>query len=302
MLDVKLRSDQVRAARLRTATLSLLLLGGTALGIGILWRAGEAALNVLVYQNSDFAIQHIDVQTDGVIAPDQLRRWSGVNPGQNLIGLDLAEVKRNLEMVPSIASVSIERVLPHTLKIRVAERHPVAQVNIPHLNAAGGIAFSDFQLDADGVVTQPLDPRVCAAPPAQARGQLPVIEGLNVYQLQPGHAVDLPQARAALQLISEFGRSPMAGLDGLRRIDVSAPGVIIVTTAEGGVITFGLQNLDQQLRRWREIYDLGRRNSRLIASADLAVGNNVPVRWMQTAPLAPPPANATSVNPGRKNV
>ena len=37
-----------------------------------------------------FAIQRIDVQTDGVIAPDQLRRWSGVKPGENLIALDLA--------------------------------------------------------------------------------------------------------------------------------------------------------------------------------------------------------------------
>jgi cell division protein FtsQ len=303
VLDVKLRSDQVRATRLRLLTLSLTVLGGTILGIYILWRAGEATLNLLVYDNADFAIQRVEVQTDGVIAPDQLRRWSGVKPGANLIALDLAEVKRNLELVPAIESVSIERILPHTLKIRVTERDPIAQVNVPHLGGADGIAVSVFQLDADGMVMQPLDPRVCTIPLAQARDQLPVIAGLNLYQLQPGHRVDLPQAQAALQLIAAFGRSPMAGLVDLRGIDVSAPGVIVVTTGQGGEITFGLQNLDEQLRRWREIYDLGRRNNLAIASADLAVANNVPVRWMPAnVPPADPRKNSTSANPRRKNV
>ena len=140
-------------------------------------------------------------------------------------------------------------------------------------------------------------------PLAQVGDQLPVITGVNAFQLQPGHRVELPQAQAALQLISAFGRSPMAGLVDLRRIDVSAPGVIVVTTGQGGEITFGLQNLEQQLRRWRVIYDLGRRNNKAIASADLAVANNVPVRWMEAdaAPVVPP-KNSTSVNTRRKNV
>ena len=302
VLDVKLRSDQVRATRLRLLLLSLLVVGGTVLGICILWRAGEATLNFLVYENADFAIQRVDVQTDGVIAPDQLRRWSGVKLGANLIALDLAAVKRNLELVPAIDSISVERILPRTLKIRVTERDPIAQVNVPRAGA-DGIAISVFQLDADGVVMLPLDPRIRTVSLAKAGGQLPVIAGLNVYQLQPGHRVELPQAQAALQLISAFGRSPMAGLVDLRRIDVSAPGVIVVTTGQGGEITFGLQNLEQQLRRWREIYDLGRRNNKAIASADLAVANNVPVRWMEANP-APvvPPKNSTSVNTRGKNV
>ena len=104
---------------------------GTVFGLYLLWRAGEWALDKLVYENEAFAIQHIDVQTDGVIAPDQLRRWAGVKPGDNLLALDLARVKRNLELVPLVQSVSVERILPRTLRIRVTEREPVAQVNVP---------------------------------------------------------------------------------------------------------------------------------------------------------------------------
>jgi cell division septal protein FtsQ len=303
VLDVKLRSGQVRAMRTRLAAIALGVTFGTVFGLYLLWRTGEWALDKFVYENSEFAIQRIDVQTDGVISPEQLRRWSGVKPGANLVALDLASVKRSLELVSTIGSVSVERVLPRTLKIRVTEREPIAQVNVPRANASGEIVISVFQLDVDGYVMQPLDPRLSVIPLSQMSAQLPVIVGLNVYQLLPGRRVELPQAQVALQLINSFQHSPMAGLVELRRIDVSSPGVVVATTGQGGEITFGLDNLDQQLRRWREIYDLGQRMNRTIASLDLAVDNNVPVRWVETdsAPAAAP-KNSTFTHTWRKNV
>jgi cell division protein FtsQ len=304
VLDVKLRSDQVQATRLRLGLLALIVPLVTVLALYLVWRIGEATLNAFVYDNADFAIQQIDVQTDGVIAPEKLRRWTGVKPGANLIALDLAAVKRNLELVSVIDSVSVERVLPRTLKIRVTERDPIAQVNVPRADGANGIAVSVFQLDADGMVMQPLDPRLCTIPLAQMNSQLPVIAGVNAFQLQPGRRMELPQVQVALQLIAAFSKSPMAGLVDLRRVDISAPGVVVATTGQGSEITFGLDNLDQQLRRWRQIYDLGASQQRAIASVDLAVANNVPVRWMlaSAAPVSVTPKAVKPAKTRRKNV
>ena len=303
VLDVKLRSDQVQATRLRLALLALMVPLITVLALYLVWRVGEATLNAFVYDNADFAILQIDVQTDGVIAPDQLRRWTGVKPGANLIALDLAAVKRNLELVSLIDSVSVERVLPRTLRIRVTERDPIAQVNVPRADGANGIAVSVFQLDADGMVMQPLDPRLCTVPLAQMNSELPVIEGVNAFQLQPGRRIELAQVQAAVQLIAAFAKSPMAGLVDLRRVDVSAPGVLVATTEQGSVVTFGLDRFDQQLQRWRQIYELGLRQQRAIGSVDLAVANNVPVRWM-LASAAPAGGLPKAVKPKnrRKNV
>src|SRR5215469_3132321 len=172
VLDVKLRSDQVRANRLRLARISFVVLFGTFFGLYLLWKAGELALNTFVYENPDFAVEAVDAQTDGTIVPEQLRRWTGVKIGENLISLDLAAVKRNLELVSVVDSVSVERVLPHTLRVRVTERVPIAQVNVPRADTAGGISVSVFQLDANGVVIQPLDPRVCTVPIAEVIPQL----------------------------------------------------------------------------------------------------------------------------------
>src|SRR5579863_4894666 len=108
VLDVKLRSSQVRAARIRLAAIALGSVFAGIAGLYLAWRASEWALNALLYENRAFAIQQIDIQTDGIIAVDQLRRWTGVQPGQNLFGLDLAGVRRNLELVSMIQSVSLE--------------------------------------------------------------------------------------------------------------------------------------------------------------------------------------------------
>ena len=295
VLDVKLRSGQVRATRTRLAAMAFGVLFGTVFGLYLFWRAGEWALDYFVYENPEFAIRQIDVQTDGVILPDQLRRWAGVKPGDNLLALDLATVKRNLELVSMIDSVSVERVLPRTLRIRVNEREPVAQVNVPTADTTGKIQVTVFELDADGYVMQPLDPRLCVMPLAQVSDQLPVITGLNAFQLQPGRRMDSPQIQAALQLITAFNASPMAGLVDLQRIDVSAPEVLVATTMQGSEITFGSDDFARQLRRWREIYDTGQRMNKAIGALNLAVPDNIPVRWLDGGVL--PVSTPKSVRP-----
>jgi hypothetical protein len=310
VLDVKLRSDQVRANRARWGLYLFLVTVGPFFGLYLTWRIGEVALNAFVYQNADFAIQQIDVKTDGVIAPDQLRRWTGVKPGANLIALDLAAVKRNLELVSVIDSVSVERVLPGTLKIRVTEREPIAQVNVPRADGANGIAVSVFQIASDGAVMQPLDPRLCTVSLHQLNSQLPVIAGLNAFQLQPGRRVELPPVRAALNLIAAFASSPMAGLVDLRRVDVSSPGVLVATTGQGSVITFcmdGREDLtfERQLNRWWLTYNQGLRYRKSIATLDLAVANNSPATWMpdSAAPINTAPKKTVKpIKTGKKNV
>ncbi|MFM2082612.1 MAG: cell division protein FtsQ [Verrucomicrobiota bacterium] len=286
LLDVKLRAEQVRATRMRWGAIALVVSGGTILSLFLLWRAGEWALNRFIYENREFAVQQIDVETDGVIAPEQLRRWAGVKPGVNLFALDLARVKRDLELVPAVKSAAVERVLPRTLRIRVDEREPVAQAYAPQPRAQGGYDMKMLQLDADGCVMLPLGPLQRSTPLSQVPDLLPTISGIDPTSLAPGRQLDSPQARAALELIVAFERSPMAGLADLRRVDV-ASSVLLVTTGQGSVVTFALGDFDKQLRRWREIFDRGQKMNQTIASVDLAVPNNIPVRWVEINPTQP---------------
>ena len=300
VLDVKLRSSQVRAARTRFTAISLGTVFAAVFGLYLVYRAGEWALNRLVYENKSFAIEVVDVQTDGVISVDQLRRWAGVKPAENLLALDLARVKRDLEMVPLVQSVSVERMLPHTLRIRITEREPIAQVNVPRPRTNGGLEFAVYQLDADGWVMLPLELRQRASPLSQPDDPLPVICGINANTLQPGSRLTDSQVQASLRFLVAFDQSPLAGLVDLKRIDVSSPEVILVTTGQGSEVTFGLTDFEQQLRRWHALFELGQKTGKAIATLDLAVANNVPLRQLEASAVPSPAPKLVKPQRSRK--
>jgi cell division septal protein FtsQ len=301
VLDVKLRSSQVRAARLRVIAISFGVLVAIVVGAYSAWLAGEWALNRLIYENKAFAIDEVDVQTDGAIALDQLRRWTGVRLGQNLLALDLARVKRDLELVSLIQSASVERVLPHTLRVRVVERTPIAHISVLKPAASGGIESGVYLLDQDGYVIVPLDPRQRTTPLNQSADDLPLISGISCTQVQAGRRIESPQLLAALQLLVAFDRSPMQALVDVKKIDLTSPEVLVVTTDQSSEVTFGLSELDRQLRRWHIIFTKGQQYNKAIASLDLAVSNNLPVRWLEASAL-PPVSPKPSKIPRKKHV
>lgn len=298
VLDVRLRSSQVRAQRARMVAV---FLGGFFLVVAAIylgWRATEAALNLLLYENKAFAVQDIDVQTDGVIASEQLRQWTGVRTGQNLFALDLDSIRRNLLLVSMIQSASVEKVLPHTLRVRVVEREPAAQISIPRPKAGGGIEFVPLYIDEEGYVIQPLAPVQCSVGASlAANDQLPTIGGVIASEVQPGRQVNSPQVRAALELVLAYERSSMPGLSDISRIDVSSPDVLTVKTSQGSEITFGLADFDQQFLRWQSIFEKAQSMNKAIATLDLAVSNSIPLTWLEGSTV--PPISIKAVKPLR---
>jgi cell division septal protein FtsQ len=286
VLDVKVERRQAIRHRVRVATLAAGLSLGTLFAIYLLWRVGDWSMTRFIYENEAFAIHEIDLQTDGIIAPEQLRRWAGVKKGQNLFALDLARVKRDLELVPAIESVAVERVLPHTLKIRIVEREPLAQIQ-------------NYQLDAAGVAMLPLElfQRSIAPQPAE---RCPVITGVSLDEVRAGRPVESPQVRAALKFLTEFAHSPMAPLVDIARVDVSAPDVLQVTTAQQNEITFAPDQFDKQLNRWWLVHTKGQEQSRQIASLDLSVERHIPLRWLDTAAVPPAAAKQKKISPYKK--
>jgi POTRA domain, FtsQ-type len=300
VLDVKLRSDQVRATRLRLGAVGLGMTIATLGGFFLLWRAGSWTLDRMIYDNPAFAVERIDVKTDGVILPEQVRRWSGVKPGQNLLALDLARVKRDLEMAPAIRSAAVERVMPHTLKLCVSERVPVAQVAVLRLKPGGGTEPSTVYLDREGFVMMPLSPAQRTLVAARTNDSLPAICGLSLGGVMPGKKIDSAQVRGALQLICALQHSPMAGLADLRVVDVSSPDLLQATTGDQGKIVFSLNDPGQQLRRWRDIRDRAQQQGLAIASLDLSVPGNIPAVLVAAALTPANVPRTTNPQPIRK--
>jgi len=291
VLDVKLSASQRRQTRLRRLTIFLgtsLILFLTAF---IVWRGGEWLLRRFVYENPAFAIRSLQIETDGVLSTEQIRAWAGVRLKDNLLALDLARVERDLKLVPAIESVILERVLPDGLRIRVMEREPIVQVSLPQARLSGRDNGNVYTLDANGYFMFPVEAAQRAPSLMQMTNEhLPAIVGIPARDMRPGRQSETPQVKAALALVKDFERSPMAGQVDLKQIDITIPGVLLVTTAQGNELTFGLADFDAQLHRWRLVHEYAQRFGKHLASLDLAVANNSPTIWTDIGGLAPPPA------------
>ncbi|MEN9576076.1 MAG: Cell division protein FtsQ [Verrucomicrobiota bacterium] len=301
VLRVKLRTDQLHAARTRFAMQVLTVLFGSAVVLFLGWRGVDWAVREFVTENPAFATKTIDLQTEGVLTAEALRKWAGVRVGENLMGLDLARIKRDLEFVPLIQSAAVERVLPDTLRIRVTERVPVAQVAVLRPNAGGRYTTVIHLLDATGFVMLPPDRTMVADPTALQMDWLPELRGVNDVDLKLGRQVASAQVRAALRLLTHFERSAMFGRSDIRRVDVAGLEVLTATTSTGGEITFAShRDFDTQLRRWRAVQDVATQQNKVIATLDVSISQNLPARWVEASSVPAPPAKPVKPAPYRR--
>jgi hypothetical protein len=206
---------------------------------------GELLLRRTVYENKAFEIRGIKVETDGLLSPEQICAWAGVRAQANLMALDLARVKRDLELVPAIESAAVERILPGTLRIRVIEREPIARVIFARVQGRAVYTNSSLTLDANGYFMFAIEPGQRQQPAGSPDEHLPILAGIPTADMRPGRQVQSPQVRAALARIQAFQRSPMAGLADLKVIDVSQPGVLVAATGQENEITFGLNDFER---------------------------------------------------------
>lgn len=297
-LDVKARSKPLQALRLRMAVSALAISSGIVLVLFVAWKGGEWLVDRYVFTNPAFAIEQLEIETDGIIPLEQVRTWANVSKGQNLLALDLTRIKRDLELVPLIESASVERYLPRRLRLRVQEREPIARVIYfqPSL-IDGSIERSAYYLDKEGMVIPPYARALNVSAFDRATHLLPNLIGVRSEELRPGHKVTREPLLAALRWVSEFAGSPMAGHVDVRSVDLSAGNTLVVSTEQGHEVTFALRDFEGQLARWRKIYDFSSRQPRLLASLDLAVTNYVPVAWNDSTNAAPPSVRRPPAQP-----
>ena len=90
---------------------------------------------------SAFAVDRVAVQGAPPEVAAEVRKAVAPALGESLLRLDLADLLRRAENVPTVASASVDRSFPHTLEISVVPEVPVAvlrQGSSSWLVAAGG--------------------------------------------------------------------------------------------------------------------------------------------------------------------
>jgi cell division protein FtsQ len=292
LLDVKVRSraaNKQRNRRLLAWFSGAFLLIASAGGIVY---GGHEALRRFFWQNPDYSLAEVTIHTDGSLTRDQIIEATNIHEGKNIFAINLSAARKGLMSLPQVDHADIERILPNKISIDISERKPVAWVT----GQDDGNPSADpgaFLIDRAGILMRMKNQ-------VSEYYHLPVICGLNVDNYEEGGTVDLPEVRAALELIRLTGENPARYQ--VRSIDISKGYCLVVTDERHAKITFPLDNLAEQLDRLALLYANVDTNHRDIQTVNLLVERNVPVTFVQPPDAADPadpnaPAAASSPSP-----
>ncbi len=275
--------------RLVVLTFSLTVMGWAG------WKGIQLAVDFFLLENQAFALRRFELSTNGRLAAEQVLEWADLRSGDNVLALDLAEIKRNLEMVPMIHEVAVERVIPDRVKVRIKERRPVFKAYFLSPGKEDErIRMQPYMIDEYGFV---LAPPVRESEKLERQAfwrSLPELTGLTGLRLVPGESAKSLQVTEAIRAYLAFRDSSMVERVKIRSLDVSRKGVVVVRTSDQQEIILGRHDLAGQFRRWELMLDAANRKRKRLVSLDLSVKNNHPFVWEQQAREEPRAASRPS--------
>lgn len=160
-------------------------------------------------------VDRVVVEGVDVVAPDEVREASGVRSGDHLALVDLAAARDGIRSLPWVASASVTRSWPGTVRIRVVEEVPLLRVR-----------RGDTEVVASG--TGVVLPEV---PDAEA---LPL---LDVVGIDPGGVDRLPEQMEPMLALYARMPEPLRAVLSAGRLDDT--GSMWFDLADGATVRFG---------------------------------------------------------------
>jgi cell division septal protein FtsQ len=275
LLDVKVRSRKAMQQRNRRAlvVISKVVLF-CAICVGIYFGA-HWGLERLFFQNPDYQLRTIEVQTDGTLQREQILKVADLHEDENIFLVNLEHVHDRLQQLPQVDEVQVVRKLPAEIDIHIIERKPVAWITDQTQIVDPFASEAAFLVDGRGVLMKEkkLLPEYLG---------LPLITGCTSEPLEPGRIVESFEAKAALELLHLSRGSFMQTHFQIREIDVSKGYWLLVTDKNHTRVTLAFENLAAQLQRLEQLLIYADDSKQELATVNLLVQRNVPVTFAES--------------------
>jgi cell division septal protein FtsQ len=274
LLDVRIRARRAshhRNRRILIFVCKIVLLIAICVGAYYGVRTG---LNRFFFQNPDYRLSTIAIQTDGALSRDQVLKTGGLVEGLNIFSVNLAQVHDRLQELAQVDEVQVERKMPNEIDVMIAERKPIAWITSEKTVTDPFISDVAFLVDARGILMKEkkLLPEYLA---------LPLITGCSSEALVPGKVVDSFEAKAALELLRLTTTSFMQTRFQIREVDVSKGYCLLVTDKNHTQVMFGFDDLGAQMQRLEQFLVYSDDSQRQIEMVNLLVTRNIPVTFAQ---------------------
>ncbi len=276
LLDVKVRSRKATQYRnrrilvfLSKIVLVLALVVAGYLGV-------QFAAKRLFFENPDYQLRQIEVQTDGTLQREQILAAAGLREGVNIFNVNLQKVHDTLQDLPQVDEVQVTRQMPAEIDIHIVERKPIAWITSEKEIFDPFASDAAFLVDERGVLMKEkkLLPEYLG---------LPLVTGCTGESLQAGGTIQSFEAKAALDLLRLNMGSYMQTRFQIREIDLSKGYCLVVTDKNHLQITFGFDDVATQLRRLEQFLVYSDDSKRELQTVNLLVQRNIPVTFTQPA-------------------
>jgi cell division protein FtsQ len=136
--------------------LALQLLGLTLVAVAGLWTGYSR-----VMASERLKVARVDVRGGHFLSDGEVREMLGPAVGENILGVDIDDLKSRLRASPWVADATVRRALPDTLEVQIQERVPLALAEVDRL----------YLMDGEGTLIELYGPRT-------AGFDLPIVRGL----------------------------------------------------------------------------------------------------------------------------
>ncbi|MCB1091901.1 MAG: FtsQ-type POTRA domain-containing protein [Verrucomicrobiae bacterium] len=286
-LDVKLnsrRGQRVRQCRRRAAVIKFTAIALTLLTVSALVRWGYRQA---FYENSEFRLNRLVVQSDGVLSEADVAIAGGIEMGMNLMTIDLKDVRRRLNNLPMVVSAEVSRELPDLVEIKIEERQPLAWLSCPEQGVIPKNESRGFLIDQNGEFFR-------CEKLLQRYLDLPIIETYEMPMPAEGSLVQATPVKEAIRLILESDR--MFGSDGLLITEVRIRNAYSLTCTYNTLmqVVFSMKDLDRGLQDLRWIVTHAHSAGQQLATVNVMPKKNIPVTFYTPPVLHASPIDADS--------
>ncbi|XHR28330.1 MAG: cell division protein FtsQ/DivIB [Chthoniobacteraceae bacterium] len=283
LLEVKVRSELATRQRNRTILVWMckIILAVGMVGGGMY--GGRELINRLFLKNASYNLAAVEINDDGAaLTREVILSTANLQLGENIFSVSLSKARDAILTLPQVERVDLQRSLPNRIVVEIVERRPVAWL-ADAKTADPSTSEKSFLIDSKGVLFKPKRQL-----PEYLR--LPAIYGAPLDNYLAGDTVGTPEVTAALELVQKNSDSNRFRL---QSVDLSKGYCLIATDARRAKLTFGLDNIENQLDRLGAVLDYATSQGKEIRTVNLMVEKNIP------AVLADPAAVQAEIAPAQ---
>lgn len=256
--DKRFRRTEVRPGRRRRVLQRAWQIGRVVVVIGVLGGIGAVA-SARVVGASFLAVTDVTIRGNQRLSLGEIEALIGDVRGESLLLVDLERFRAKLLDSPWVADVTLRRVFPATVDVRIVERDPVAVARLGQVL---------YLVDGTGMIIGEYGPQY-------KDFDLPIVDGLAAPRTVDGPPIDPGRAALTARFLAALAPRPDL-IRALSQVDVTRESNVIVLLGDDPTyLHLGDEQFLERIQMYLELTPALAEREKPVDYVDLRFGNRV---------------------------